>query len=287
MISSRGVSWGGLLLALALSSCPAAATVALVGLQGYVEPASPLPALFGNREQGIDLDVGNAAPQSGPLVADLFQVSGELSMPLAANVRVQDVVTLTGAPIQRLHVSIKFPAVKQRAQILVRLSVGGTAPSAAPTVLGDLRFDVFPVSVTKELTDLLQPKSDGSVPVVLFGAGRKLHAFLGSIGVRFDDAGLELPDRFEPDRLYLGEFPSAKVVVPTQEMANAAHVAIFAPDPSLPAGIFTERQGAGVFVQVTQPLLDNLSIDPRAQLALVKVIHLLNAQPSSTNPSSP
>jgi len=286
MISLRGAFWCGCLLAWSISPSLDATTVEVVGLQGYVEPALPPTSVFGNREQGVDLDVSNAAPKSGPLMADVFQVTGELSMPLATNVRLQDAVTLTGAPSQRLHVSIKFPDVKQHAQILIRLSIRGTPPQTTPALLGDLHFEVFPNSLTKQLADLLQPRPDGSVPVVLFGAGRKLHVFLGAIGVRFDDAGNDCPETFEAGRLYLGEMASAQGAVPTQEMVNAAHVAIFAPDPLLPAGIYAESRASGVFVQVTQPLLDNLSIDPRAQLALIKVIHLLNSQLASNNPSS-
>jgi len=271
-------------LALLCPAVPQAATVQVAGLQGYIQAAPVIPAVFGNREQGIDLEVHGASPLKGPLVADLFQVSGELALPLVANLRLMDSVSLTGAPFQPLHVSIKFPDVKQRAQILVRLSIGG-APMA--TALGDLHFDVFPVSVTKELTGLLQPGADSSVPVALFGPGRKLRVFFGAIGVRFEDAGLHVPGELEPKRFYLAEPAPGQEIPVTQELKNTARVAIFAPDPSLPPGIYAEHQGSGVVVQVTEPLLDNLGVDPRAQLALIKVIHLLNPQPSTQNPSSP
>ncbi len=271
-------------VALFLPLTAEAATVQVAALQGYVESSPVIPAVFGNREQGVDLDVRGAASQSGPLMADLFQVSGELSLPLAANLRLMDSVSLTGAPSQTVHVSIKFPDVKQHAQILVRLSIGG---AALATQLGDLRFDVFPSSVTKDLAALLQPGTDGSVHVAIFGSGRKLRVFFGSLNVRFEDAGLHLPDELEPQRFYLAEPATGEEIPVTQEMKNAARVAIFAPDLTLPPGIYDERQGPGIVVQVTQPLLDNLSVDPRAQLALIKVIHLLNPQTSTQTPSSP
>ena len=62
-------------------------------------------------------------------------------------------------------------------------------------------------------------------------------------------------------------------------------MAVFAPDLSLPAGVYAEQTPEAVFIRVTLPLLDNLNDDPRAQLGLIKIIHLLTAPPSSINPS--
>ena len=58
----------------------------------------------------------------------------------------------------------------------------------------------------------------------------------------------------------------------------------FAPDENLPPGIYLDRWGPGAIAHVTAPLLDNLADDPRAQLALTKILMLLS-RPSPT-PSS-
>jgi hypothetical protein len=252
-----------------------ASTVRLVDLPGRLEAEAPIPAVFGNRDQGLDLEIKDATAQSGALSAELFQISGDLAVPLGTAIPLQNAVTLTGGPSQLLHVSLKFPNIKQRAEILVRLSLIQPAP-APPMQLGELRFEVFPSAITKELTDLLQPGADGTTPVVLFGAGRKLHLFLASVRVSFDDAGLGLPDRFEPNHFYFGEATKTDPLEQTQEM-GAARTAIFSPDESLPPGFYTERGPSGVFIRVTLPLLDNLGDDPRAQLALIKIIHLLSS----------
>jgi len=88
---------------------------------------------------------------------------------------------------------------------------------------------------------------------VLFGAGRKLHRFLASLGVSFDDAGIGLPDRFDLNRLYLGELTSEESFQPTEEMNNGVRMAIFSPDEALPAGLYATQEPSGILIRVTLP----------------------------------
>ena len=207
-----------MLLVLSDSWTLAASTVRLLQLEGREESHMPLPAVFGNQEEALDLEIMDASAQAGTLSADLFQVSGNLTMPLIKNLHLRDAVVLTGASLQSLHISLKLPEVRQRAEILVRFSLVQSTSSSSPTSLGDLRFEVFPVSVTRELTDLLQPRVGGAGPVVLFGAGRKLHRFLAGLRVPFEDGGNEVPEHFDPNRLYLGELNSEESFQPTEEI---------------------------------------------------------------------
>jgi hypothetical protein len=262
-----------------------APSVRLADLPGRAEPAPLLPAVFGNRTQALDLEIDNAAPSSGDLVADLFQTSGELALPLTKGVHVQDAITLDGNGPQRLHVSLKFSNVQQRAEILVRFSLVPHASNPMPVQVGELHFEVFPASITKELADLLKPRTDGTIPAVLFGAGRKLQNFLAQSKIPYDVGGMDLPDQFEPHRIYFGEAAHEESYSITQEIRQRVHMAVFAPDPSVPAGIYAEQAPDAVFIRVTLPLLDNLNDDPRAQLGLIKIIQLLTAPSSSINPS--
>jgi hypothetical protein len=265
---------GALLL---LNSLPVgAATVLLLGLPGRVESTPAIPAVFGHREHQFNLEIDDATAQSGALSAELFQVSGDLAVPLGAAIPLQDTLALTGAHSQRLRITLKFPDVKRRAEILARISLTQPASPATPIRLGEVRFEVFPATITKEITDLLHPGADGSTPIVLFGAGRKLHQFLSSIHLPFDDAGTAMPERFEPNRLYFGEATTTDSLQPTQDM-SATRTVIFSPDESLPPGVYIEQKSPGVLIRVTLPLLDNLIDDPRAQLALIKIIHLLTS----------
>ncbi len=66
------------------------------------------------------------AGEAGSLRADLFQVAGSLALPLSKNVELQKSVTLE--EMTRLHVSLKFPAVQRRTEILARLFL---APASA------------------------------------------------------------------------------------------------------------------------------------------------------------
>jgi hypothetical protein len=252
-----------------------AAAVSLVGMPDRFESTPVVPAVFGNRKQAFDLAIDNAAAQSGALWAQLFQVSGDLSVSIGALIPLQDTVALVGAPSQRLRISLTIPDVKQRAEILVRLSLVHAGSPGMPIALGGFRLEVFPLSITKELTNLLQSGTGGPTPVVLFGKGRKFRQFLTSVNVSFDDAGATIPDRFEPNRVYFGEATATASLPSTQEMATA-HTVIFSPDVSLPPGIYIEQKASGAVIQVTLPLLENLADDPRNQLALIKVIHLLS-----------
>lgn len=262
-----------------------AATVQLVDIFGRTEAKPLLPAVFGNHDISLNLEFDDAPSASGDLTADFFQVSGQLALPLNRSTHLQDGITLSTAA-RKLPVSIKFPDVQQRAEILVRFSLtprGGVTSSIA---LGDLRFEVFPATLTREFTGLLQPRTDGTIPAVLFGPGRKLANFLTALKIPFDLAGLDVPDQFEANRIYFGETADEESFAITQEIREKVRMAVFSPDQSLPAGIYSEQKPAAAFIYVTAPILDNLDTDPRAQLALIKIIHYLIAPNTSadTNP---
>jgi len=261
----------------------AADAVRVVGLEGRVEPASRLPAVFGNREQGINLEMDGVTAQAASLRADLFQVAGGLAMPLAKDIHLQEALTFPNTSPQHLRVSIKFPDVKRRAEVLVRLTLIQNVPQANPIQLGDLLFEVFPASVTQELKDLFQPKPNGTAQVVVFGPGQKLRHFLTGLHVPFEDGGTDTPDRFDPNRLYFAELTTDEQFQQTQDRSAGAHLVLFSPDESLPAGVYAERSNSGVLIHVTLPLLDNLSDEPRAQLGFIKIIHLLSTPPPSAN----
>lgn len=259
----------------------AADAVRLVSLEGRVEPASRLPAVFGKHEERLNIEVNAVTAQTASLRANLFQVANDLAMPLAKDIHLQEGITFANASPQRLRVSIKFPDVKGQAEVLVRLALIQNVPQASPIPLGDLRFEVFPASVTQELKGLFQPKPDAQV--VVFGPGQKLRHFLTGLHVSFEDDGTGTPDRFDPNRFYFGELATDEQFQQVQDQSAGARMVLFSPDETLPAGVYAERSNSGVLIHVTSPLLDNLNDDPRSQLGLIKVIHFLSAPSPSTN----
>ncbi len=273
----------GAFLLFPTDSILAAASVELVGLAGRIPPATRLPAVFGNREEGIDIEIDGVAAQSASLRADLFQVAGAMAQPLTKDNHLQDGLALLNGSPQRLHVSIKFPEVKKRAEVLLRLTLVQNTTQIATILLGDIRFELFPSTVTKELTDLLQPKRDGFLPVVLFGPGQKLRHFLNGLHVRFEDGGIETPNRFDPKCIYFGELNTEEQFQLAEDWGAGARLVLFSPDESLSEGIYSDQSNSGVLIHVTSPLLDNLQNDPRSQLGLIKALHLLTAPPRSTN----
>ena len=275
----RGLICGGMLI-LPISLAFAAPSVQFGAMVGRISPDAAVPAVFGNREEGFSIKIDGVGAQSASLHADVFQVADKLAMPLSKDIHLQEGVTFSGTSSQYLWTSMKFPDVKARAEVLVRLALiqNGTADS-----LGDIRFEVFPASVTKDLTDLLQPKGDSAASVVVFGPGPKLRHFLTSLHVPFEDGGSDSPDRFDPNRLYFGELTSDEQFQDAQDHGAGARLVLFYHDEALPTGVYADRSSAGALIHVTSPLLDNLNDDPRAQLGLMKIIHLLSAPLPSAN----
>ena len=126
-------------------------------------------------------------------------------MPLQKDIHLKDGIIFPNTARQDLGFAIKMPDVKNRTEVLVRLSLNPDKPQANPVPLMDMTFEVFPASVTKELTDLLQPKPNDPVSAVVFGPGQNLRHFLSDLHVSFEDGGLDTPDRFDANRLYFGE----------------------------------------------------------------------------------
>jgi hypothetical protein len=272
----------GILLALTTAATPALESVRLIGIAGRTDSNAPLPAVFSNREEKLDLEIDAPAVSSAALRADLFQVTGELAMPLDRNRVLTEGLVFPTASLQHLRIAVKFPEVKRCAVILLRLSLKNA--TAMPVALGELRFEVFPASVTKELLDLLRPRPGGPSAVTIFGPGQLLRNFLTDSHVSFDEGGTDVPGQLDPVRLYFGEWPaSGDSSPPLQDPAEPGRIAVFGPDDSVPPGVYVERSSpAGPLVRVTLPFLQNLKEDPRSQLALIKVIHLLSAFPSSS-----
>lgn len=265
-------------------------SVQLAGLEGRSQPNPVIPALFGGSQQKLDLRVGETITLAGTsLRADLYQVAGTLARPIAANLQLEEVFPVAPSSGWTMQVSLKFPEVKGRTAIVVHLSglLESIQPNGirrpTPVVLGDLRFEVYPATVTKDLTDLLQPKPDGSAQIVVFGPGQKLRQFLTGLHVSFEYSGIGTPDRFDPNRLYFGELATDEQFQQVQDRSAGARLVLFSPDESLPAGVYTDRSSSGVLIHVTAPLLDNLNDDPRAQLGLIKITRLLSAPPPSAN----
>ncbi len=274
-----GLICGGMLI-LPISFAVAAPSAQFGAMVGRISPDAGTPAVFGNREEGFSIKIDGVAAQSASLHADVFQVADKLAMPLSKDIHLQEGVTFPNASSQYLRTSMKFPDVKARAEVLVRLALvqNGTA-----IPLGDMRFEVFPASMTKDLTNLLQPKGDSAASVVVFGPGQNLRHFLTGLHVPFEDGGSGTPDRFDPSRLYFGELASDEQFQDAQDHGAGARLVLFSHDESLPAGVYADRSSSGVLIHVTSPLLDNLNDDPRAQLGLMKIIHLLSAPLPSAN----
>jgi hypothetical protein len=273
----------GLFLVLSPQSVFAESTVQLVGVEGRIPPGASLPAVFGGREKGLNLEIKGVTMQGGSLRADLLSVAGSLALPLVKNLDLQDGIALSEATSHALRVSLKFPEVKSRTGIVVRLILIDPAAPSNVISLGDLRFQVFPASLTKNLNDLLPPMADGTPRLVLFGSGQKLRHGLTELHVPFEDGGSDLPNRFDPNRLYFGELTTSEERQSAQDRSAGARLALFASDESLPPGIYADRSNAGVLINVSLPILDNLTDDPLAQLGLMKIIRQLSTNATSAN----
>src|SRR5579863_7170714 len=143
VLMSLRLSWMvcGAFLLLPTGSVFAAASVELAGLEGRIPPAMSLPAVFGNREEGIVIEINGVAAPSASLRADLFQVAGVMTQPLTKDIHLQEGLTLSNVSAQRLHVSIKFPEVKKRAEVLLRLTLIQNVPQVGSILLGEIRFE--------------------------------------------------------------------------------------------------------------------------------------------------
>jgi hypothetical protein len=241
-----------------------------------------VPDVFGNREEQVTLTIATTFEGSAYLRADLFQIAGKLSMPLASDVHLKE-VTFLHVIAQNLTFQVRLPDVKRPTEILVRVSLVPKGTQDPALHVTDLLYKVFPASVTQELKDLLQPTPGNSAPVVLFGPGQSLRHFLAGVHVPFEDGGTGTPDRFDPNRLYFGELATEEQFQQAQDQSTGTRMALFSSDESLPAGVYAERSNSGVLIHVTSPLLDNLNDDPQHQLAFIKIIHFLSAPPPSAN----
>jgi hypothetical protein len=259
------------------------AALTLLGLDGRVKEESPLPAVFANHEQGIDIQIEGVNAISASLHGASFQVAGELARPLLRDIDLRDGLTFSDGFPQRMHVSIKIPNVAQQAEILYRLSIFPNRSSTNAISVGDLRFQVFPASLTRELTDLLQPKPGSASSVVLFGSGQRLRHLFSGWRLTFREGGTDLPDRFDPSLIYFGELDTPEEFQLAADRSAGARMVIFSPDDTLPAGIYSDRSSAGYLVHVNSRLLENLKSDPRAQMAFIKILHLISTP--LTNPN--
>jgi hypothetical protein len=260
--------------ALSLAALPVYAD-GTVKLVATTEAAPPIAAFFGGREQNLNLQIAGVAVPVALLRADLFLAAGSLAVPVARDVHVNERVTLPDMSPHAVQGSLKFPEVKRETAMIARLALIDSANPSTPIPLGDLRFEIFPATLTKELVDSFPHDEDDSPRVVVFGSGQKLRPALKALKARFEDAGAELPGRFDPAKIYLGEPATQDDFQAALDRSAGASVALFHADETVPPGIYASRVSDGVLVDVTLPLLDHLADDPRAQTAFLKIIRLL------------
>jgi hypothetical protein len=273
----------GAFLLLLVQSALAQGSAQFTSLEGRFQPVPPVPVVFGGHQQKVNLEIKGVTMPSASLRADLLQVAGSLAMPLGKNLDLQDGISLSDPSPHSLQVSLKFPEVKRQTEILVRLSVIDPAKPSNAISLGDLRFEVFPASLTKDLGDLLPAMPDGAPRLVIFGSGQKLRHSLTKLHVPFEDGESDLPDRLDANRFYMGELATSEERLSAQDRSTGAHVVLFVNDDSLPPGIYADRSSTGVLIKVSLPMLDNLTDDPLDQVALMKIIRLLSANSTSAN----
>jgi len=267
-------------LALAAGASSGAESIHFIGFEGRTSAPTVMPAVFGNSNQSIEIEINGSGALSGTLIADLFQVAGTLAMPLTKNIELQKGVKLSEAT--RVRITLKLPEALRRMEIVARLALAPDAGAPTRIPLGDLRFDVFPPSTTKEFAGMLQAKDEAFRPEV-FGPGHKLRQILSDLRIPFEDGGQGVPDNFDSKRLYLGELTETAQFQQLQDRAPNARILVFAPDDTLPPGIYLDRGGSSALAHLTAPLLENFADDPRAQIALTKILRLLSSP--SPNPS--
>jgi hypothetical protein len=242
----------------------------------HIEPPrwdQDLPmAVFGGTERKIDVGIGGVDLKQAALHGDLFQVAGRLAMPLEKSVEIPSPTDLPGDA----RVTVFFPEVKSQTGILLRLSAANPAGGAALT-LGEIRFAVFPRELTSQIISLLSPLPNGDNRLVVFGLGRKLRPSLQALHIPFEDSGDDLPGRFAPERIYLGDIATRDEQQQAHDRSQGARVALFSSDDSLLPGLFSNQGADGIFILVTLPVLDALPDNPRAQLVLLKIIQSLTS----------
>jgi len=252
----------------------AAPLLRVLAIEGRGEAPAPVPDVFGDSTQGFDIEIAGVAASGVSLYTMPYQFAGGMAMPLGPDLDLMDGLTLTDAVPQKIHIRLKIPAVSRRAKIVYRLSI--VAKAAAPIPIGEIMLEVFPAGLTTDLADLLRGKPNASPLVVVFGTGHLVRPVLTTLHVPFQEGGFSLPNHFEVGRFYFGELDKDEQFQQARDRSAGARLVIFSPDDTLPPGIYSEKSPSGVLIHVTSPLLDHFGADPRAQLALIKIVSLLS-----------
>jgi hypothetical protein len=261
------------ILAGLLLAGPAVADPVLVSmLLESPENSSLPPAVFGGADRKFDLVITNITMPGATIHADLLAYAGKLSMPLGKS------VSLSGTNLPgRIQFSLALPEVKRETDMLVHLSAKDFA-HAAPVILGNLPLVVYPRDLAKQMASLLPNLPNGDKRLVVFGGVQELRRALQALHLPFEDAGPDLPGRFVPERIYLGDVKNREAEDNAHDRSEGAKLAVFADDDSLPPGIYMERDpGAGVYLLITLGFVDSLTDNPRSQLAFLKVLQSLTS----------
>ncbi|MCE0497335.1 MAG: hypothetical protein LV481_05240 [Methylacidiphilales bacterium] len=268
------------------ATAEAAPSLRLLTIEGRDEGPEPVPAVFGNSVQGFDVEIAGVNASGASLHATPFQVASGMTMPLGPDLDLMDGLTLTDAAPQKVHITLKIPAVSRKAMIVYRLSI--VAKAAAPSPIGEFTLEVFPASLTTDLADMLRGYPNASPLVVVFGTGHQVRPVLTALHVPFQEGGLSVPSHFEVGRFYFGELEKDEQFQQARDRAAGARLVILSPDDRLPPGVYSEQSPSCILIHVTSPLLDHFDADPRKQLALIKIVRLLSAfVPTPTGEPNP
>jgi hypothetical protein len=257
------------------ATAEAAPSLRLLTIEGRDEAPAPVPGVFGASTQGFDVEIAGINATGVSLHTMPFQIAGGMAMPLGPDLDLMDGLILADAAPQKVHITLKIPAVSRQAKIVYRLSI--VAKAAAPSPIGEFTLEVFPASLTTDLADMLRGNPNAEPLVVVFGTGHRVRPILTALHVPFQEGGLSVPSHFEVGRFYFGELDKDEQFQQARDRAAGARLVILSPDDTLPPGVYSEKSSSGILIHVTSPLLDHFDADPRAQLALIKIVRLLSS----------
>ena len=263
-------------------TCLLLATATRLAAQVAVEqasPAAPELAVFGGGEATLRLRVEALAHADVSVVYDLLQFGGSsLAAPIVSNQSAAK-GPMGNAVSRTVEVRVPVPEVKRPARMLARFRIAGSSPFGKP-VIDYVFLDVFPCPAPSEWrVSLAADEARDGRRIAVFCESPRVRAFFEKNAIAFQDLGPDLPEKFPPDVLAVGEV-APDVFERHRPEPGPGRQIFFLDDPLVLPGTYEIRVPGGIFTKVTLPIPAGLADNPKAQASFIDLLHR-NLEPAT------
>jgi hypothetical protein len=241
-------------------------TVSIEVLPPSSEKSAVTEDVFGGGTHVIRLTVDAPLGTKARMVGDLFQLGGDLAVPLGSCLPAGEVLVFTDRTHRVLDLPIKLPAVsritRMQARFQAQCDTGSSEVCQVP-------FLVYPKDFLASFREGVLAAQGKGAKLVVLGKSPAIREFFRSRKLPVEDGGDGALSDPQDGNVYFFQGTSDEITRMVPE-TNRGRFVLFVDNSPLLAGVYPSDSGRSL--KVTLPILKELTTNPRNQRTFAAIV---------------